>query len=496
MSSRKPLRNKRGEVSVLRSLDWVTIVIYLMLLAIGWMSVCGASYDLEKGGDFLDFSTRSGMQIVWIASSLMLGSVILMTDDRMIESLSYIIYLGFLVLLFITPFLAHDIKGSLSWLKIGSFSIQPAEFAKFGTALCVAKVMSTYGFTTARFKDLMLSIAIIIVPMVLIIMQRETGSALVYTAFFLMLYREGMPGNILFAAVSAVIYFVVGVRYAEVPFWEMPHVSTGQVLVVSLIQLFTAGMVWVYTREKSVGWRIIGIHLAVSTLAILFAKFVYPFPATWALMAGALFTVGYLLYLSLQQRLLRYFYIALFALGSMGFSYSVDFVLNNVLEHHQRTRINVLLGLEDDPRGASWNVIQAKIAIGSGGLKGKGFLNGTQTKLKYVPEQDTDFIFCTVGEEEGFLGCAVVLLLFLALILRLIHLAERQSYTFGRVYGYCVLSIFLFHVFINVGMVLGLTPVIGIPLPFFSYGGSSLWGFTILLFIFLRIDIGRTRNQR
>jgi rod shape determining protein RodA len=201
----------------------------------------------------------------------------------------------------------------------------------------------------------------------------------------------------------------------------------------------------------------------------------------------------YLLYLSLRDRILSYCFIAFFALGSIGFYHSVNFVLNDIMEPHQQTRIRVLLGLEDDPRGTGYNVIQAKIAIGSGGLEGKGFLNGTQTKLKYVPEQDTDFIFCTVGEEEGFIGCAVVLLLFLSLILRLLHLAERQPYTFGRVYGYCVLSIFLFHVFINVGMVLGLTPVIGIPLPFFSYGGSSLWGFTILLFIFLRIDAGRLR---
>jgi rod shape determining protein RodA len=206
--------------------------------------------------------------------------------------------------------------------------------------------------------------------------------------------------------------------------------------------------------------------------------------------------VVYLIYLSVRDSMVRYFYIALFAAGSLAFFYSADFVLNHVMEPHQQTRIRVLLGLEDDPRGAGYNVIQAKIAIGSGGLKGKGFLNGTQTKLKYVPEQDTDFIFCTVGEEEGFLGCSVVLLLFLTLILRLIHLAERQPYTFGRVYGYCVMSIFLFHVFINVGMVLGLTPVIGIPLPFFSYGGSSLWGFTILLFVFLRIDAGRNRMRR
>jgi rod shape determining protein RodA len=229
-------------------------------------------------------------------------------------------------------------------------------------------------------------------------------------------------------------------------------------------------------------------------VAVLFAKYIHPCDAAWVfwIVCGA--TALYLLYLALRDRSARYFYIGLFALGSLAFYYSTNFVMENVLQDHQRTRIQVLLGLKDDPRGAGYNVIQAKIAIGSGGLEGKGFLNGTQTKLKYVPEQDTDFIFCTVGEEEGFLGCSVVLGLFLALILRLIHLAERQRYRFGRVFGYCVMGVFLFHLFINVGMVLGLTPVIGIPLPFFSYGGSSLWSFTILLFIFLRIDAARGRK--
>ena len=222
---------------------------------------------------------------------------------------------------------------------------------------------------------------------------------------------------------------------------------------------------------------------------------VIPFDISWVQLGVCVGLILYLIYLALRERLARYFYISLFALGSLTFFYSANFVLEEVMQPHQQTRIRVLLGLEDDPRGAGYNVIQAKIAIGSGGLEGKGFLNGTQTKLKYVPEQDTDFIFCTVGEEEGFVGCATVLLLFLTMILRLIHLAERQPYAFGRVYGYCVMGVFLFHVFINVGMVLGLTPVIGIPLPFFSYGGSSLWGFTIMLFIFLRIDAGRNRLQ-
>lgn len=489
-------RNKKEAQSLWGSLDWLTIFIYVVLLALGWMSVCGASYDFDAAGNILDFSTRSGMQIVWIGSSLLLAFLILMTDDRLIESLSYIIYICFLVLLFVTPFLAHDIKGSMSWIKIGSFSIQPAEFAKFGVSLCLAKVMSTYGFDVRNWRDFVICIVLIVIPMGLIVLQKETGSALVYSALFLMLYREGMPGCLLFTAISAVVYFVVGVRFADAPLFGIEQMSLGHALVMILIQIFTVGFIWVYRQgARALARRILFYALITDVAAVLFARFVYPCNAVWAMVFICGATAIYLLYLSLRDRALPYCLIALFTLGSMGFFYSADFVLNRVMEPHQQTRIRVLLGLEDDPRGAGYNVIQAKIAIGSGGLEGKGFLNGTQTKLKYVPEQDTDFIFCTVGEEEGFIGCAIVLLLFLSLILRLMHLSERQPYTFGRIYGYCVLSIFLFHVFINVGMVLGLTPVIGIPLPFFSYGGSSLWGFTILLFVFLRIDAGRNRLQ-
>ena len=484
--------------SLWKSIDWLTIFIYVVLLALGWMSVCGACYDFEQERSILDFSTRSGMQIVWIGSSLILAFLILMIDDRVIESLSYIIFIGFIALLFVTPFLAHDIKGSLSWIKVGNFSVQPAEFAKFGVALCLAKVMGTYGFDVRKWYDFVICVALITVPMGLIVMQKETGTALVYSAFFLMLYREGMPGYILFAAIAAVVYFVVGVRFADEPLWGVEQMSLGYGLVMLLIQVFTIGLIKTLSDSSSRGKNIsrpLWGGLVVSVATILFARFIYPCNAVWVAVVCCLLSAVYLLYISLRDRALPYSLIALFTLGSMAFYYSTDFVLNKVLEPHQQTRIQVLLGLKDDPRGVGYNVIQAKIAIGSGGLEGKGFLNGTQTKLKYVPEQDTDFIFCTVGEEEGFIGCAIVLLLFLSLILRLLHLAERQPYTFGRVYGYCVLSIFLFHVFINVGMVLGLTPVIGIPLPFFSYGGSSLWGFTILLFVLLRIDAGRNRLQ-
>lgn len=500
--------------SIIGSIDWLTILLYLILLAMGWMSICGASYDYGSSVSLLDLSTRSGMQVVWIGTAVLLGAIILLLDDRMFDTFAYIIYAALMVLLLVTPFLARDIKGSHSWIKIGSFSLQSAEFAKFATSLAIAKFMSSYGFQLqGSLKNFAICFLIIALPMGLIVMQRETGSALVYTSFFLMLYREGMPGSILFAGVSAVIYFVVGIRFAE----DMvigDTTSLGVFAVETLIMVFVIGMIVVYcspsaltsnrpsgeARNAGQAYR---STLLITTLlclggmmiAALVSKYIYPFDVT--MVQGALLGIAivYLVYTAIASHIIRYFYIALFAIGSLGFFFSAHTILYKVLEPHQQKRVLVLLGLQDDPKGTGYNVIQAQIAIGSGGLEGKGFLNGTQTKLKYVPEQATDFIFCTVGEEQGFIGSTAVLVLFLIMLLRIIHVAERQPYAFGRVYGYCVFSILLFHLLINVGMVLGLMPVIGIPLPFFSYGGSSLWGFTLLLFIFLRIDAGRNRLQ-
>lgn len=480
--------------SVIRSLDWWTIGIYFALLIFGWISVCGASYTYGET-DIFSLSTRSGMQILWIASSLMLAFVLLMLDDRYYDTFAYVIYGLLLLLLFVTIFNPHEIKGSRSWLVLGPLRIQPAEFAKFATALAVAKLMSTYGFSINNWKHVVTAVGVVILPMLFIVGQRETGSALVYLAFFLMFYREGMPGSILFTGVALVIYFVVGIKYENLLLWDTPT-SVGKFVVLLLVQIFTAGMVYTYCNDKGRALRIGIICLGITLIALLFSEFVIPFDIVWVQLLICAVLVGILVFQGLATRIPNYMYIALFTIGSIVFFYSADYVLNDVMKPHQRVRINVLLGLDEDLAGAGYNVHQSEIAIGSGGLKGKGFLNGTQTKLKFVPEQDTDFIFCTVGEEEGFVGSAGVLLLFLALILRLIRLAERQPFKFGRIYGYCVLSIFLFHVFINVGMVLGLTPVIGIPLPFFSYGGSSLWGFTILLFIFLRIDAGRNLVRR
>ena len=478
-----------GRDSIWKSLDWVTVVIYLALIVFGWFSVCGASYDYGDR-DFLDFSTRAGKQFVWIICSFGLGFVLLMLEDTMYDMFAYLIYAALILLLVVTIFIAPDTRGSRSWLILGPVSLQPAEFVKFATALALAKYMSAYGFTMKKWRSAAMLAMFILLPMLLIILQRETGSALVYTAFFLMLYREGMPGVVLFLGICAAVYFVVGIRFGDVPM-EGTTASVGEFVVLLLVLLFAGGMVWVYRKNwvaaRNILLGVTGILLA----AYAVSAFILPFNLVWVELSLCVIVIGYLFFLSFHERHLSCFLVGLFVIGSVGFLYSSDYFFNRVLEPHQQIRIKVVLGMEEDLAGAGYNVNQSKIAIGSGGLTGKGFLNGTQTKLKYVPEQDTDFIFCTVGEEEGFVGASAVLLLFLALILRLIALAERQPSTFGRVYGYSVLSIFLFHLFINVGMVLGLTPVIGIPLPFFSYGGSSLWGFTILLFIFLRIDAGR-----
>ncbi|MBQ7443189.1 MAG: rod shape-determining protein RodA [Bacteroidaceae bacterium] len=511
-------------------MDWLTILLYVILLAIGWMSICGACYDYGETPNLFALSTRSGMQIVWIGTSMLLGAVILLLDDRIYDTFAYIIFALLLALLIATPFLAHDIKGSHSWIKIGPFSLQSAEFAKFATALAIAKFMSSYGFQLqGSWRNFLICCAFIFTPMVLIIMQKETGSALVYFSFFLMLYREGMPGSILFAGIAAVAYVVVGLRYADQQVLG-DTTSLGTLLVLAIIHVFVAALLIVYTSPKTsdiqrlgeqrtaaVAFRqtmtatllltplaaatIMGADYVMAHIADIspatqafaqknFGTDILPFDAALPLTVVLVALALRLIWIGFASHIYRYAYIALFALGSMAVFFSAHTMLDHLAEH-QRTRVQVLLGLKDDPKGAGYNVIQAQIAIGSGGLEGKGFLNGTQTKLKYVPEQETDFIFCTVGEEQGFIGSAAVLGLFLLLLLRLIHLAERQTTDFGRIYIYCVFSIFLFHVVINVGMVLGLMPVIGIPLPFFSYGGSSLWGFTILLFIALRIDAAR-----
>lgn len=478
--------------SVWKNVDWWTVTLYLALVILGWFSVCGASYNYGEP-DFFDFTTRAGKQLMWIGCSMILGFVLLMLEDRLYDTYAYLIYGFMILLLFGTIFNPHEIKGSRSWIVLGPVSLQPAEFAKFATALALGKYIGEYTFSMQRTRDMLTSLAIILVPMTLIILQKETGSALVYLSFFLMLYREGMTGAVLFSGVCAVVFFIVGLRFGAV---MMPDEMTtwGEFSVLTLVILLASLLVRLYgTPHSRASLYIFWTGGGTILLGSLFSCYVIPFNVChlqlW--LCGAL--VVYLILVYLRERLRNYLYVIVFTLCSVAFFFSTDYVFNKVLEPHQKVRIEVLLGMKDDPAGAGYNVNQSKIAIGSGGLFGKGFLNGTQTKLKYVPEQDTDFIFCTVGEEQGFVGSAAVILLFMALILRLIILAERQDTRFGRVYGYCVMGIFFFHLFINIGMVLGLTPVIGIPLPFFSYGGSSLWGFTILLFVFLRIDAAQEK---
>ena len=476
--------------SLYKSVDWVIIALYLVLVICGWFSVCGASYTYGEP-DFFGPDTRAGKQMMWIGCALGVGFVLLMLEKKLYELLAYFIYGAVILLLILTLFVAPDIKGSHSWLRLGGgVNLQPAEFAKAATALALAKYMNNYSFSLHRTRDFLVVMALILLPMGIIVLQKETGSALVFLSFFLMLYREGMSGAVLFSGVCAVVFFIVGIRFSDITLWNMPT-PVGKFVVMLLIQICTAGMVGVYTRRKPLAWWLFGGSLGLTLLTLLFSGYVIPFDITWVQLGICGLMVAVLCYLWLRERINNFVYIALFTLGSLAFFYSSDFVFARVLQPHQKVRIEVVLGMKEDLSGAGYNVNQSKIAIGSGGLTGKGFLNGTQTKLKYVPEQDTDFIFCTVGEEQGFIGSSAVLLLFLAFILRLLVLAERQTDRFGRVYGYSLVGIFLFHLFINVGMVLGLTPVIGIPLPFFSYGGSSLWGFTILLFIFIRIDAAR-----
>lgn len=484
---------QREEEKIKNSVDWLTIAIYMVMVLFGWVSIYGASYQYEHAVSMFDLSGRAGSQLIWIGTSLIIGFTLLKLDSNVYDIFAYYIYFFFIALLVLTIFIAPDIKGSRSWIAIPNTAIriQPAEFAKFAVALTLAKFMSAYNFKLLKFSNLMGIAAIIVLPIILILLQKETGSALVYTVFILVLYREGLPGIILLLGVTAIVLFVVGLKYSDT---EMGMLSTGEFLSSIIILGISTALIVSYRKDSITARNILLGGLTI--LGIPYIISLFNVTINWglfALIALALMII-YLVILAKKYWSKVYLLVAIFAICSMGFVSSVDYLFTDVMQPHQQKRIKVTLGMEEDLMGAGYNVNQSKIAIGSGGFLGKGFLNGTQTKLKYVPEQDTDFIFCTVGEEQGFVGSVAVVVLFTILILRLFYLAERQRNTFGRVYGYSVACIILFHVIINIGMVIGLTPVIGIPLPFFSYGGSSLWAFTILLFIFLRIDMARKRR--
>lgn len=414
----------RENQNILSRIELPVLFLYLALTLIGWLSIYAAVFN-EDHTSIFDITQRYGKQLLWIGLALVLGLIVLLTDSRFFNGFAFFIYFATLLMLVAVLVFGSTVSGSKSWFQIGGFGLQPAEFAKFSTGLALAAFLNRLETDMHQTRTKIISIIIIALPAILTLMQYDTGSALVFSAFVLVLYREGLSAIPLVLGLIAIVLFIVTLYFTPL-------------------------------------YVIMGIAL---------------------LLAGALFFIKRNL-----PNILRL--IALFALASM-FIVSVGYVFNNILEPHQRTRINVLLGLDEDLRGAGYNVHQSKIAIGSGGFSGKGFLQGTQTKFSFVPEQSTDFIFCTVGEEWGFIGTTILIGLYLMLFLRLIRMAERQRSTFSRVYGYSVIAVLFFHFTINIAMTIGLAPVIGIPLPFVSYGGSSLWAFTIMLFVFLKLDANR-----
>ena len=405
--------------------DWVTVLIYFLLVMIGWFNIYAAVYDGQAEKSIFDFSINSGKQLVWIGTAIMLITIIMVADPRFFENLSLYIYLAFMVLLVITPFVGKEVNGQTLTIGFGDFRIQPGEFAKFATGLALAKVMERPTFDLSKKNYQLIAFGVLLLPVILILLQPDTGTAMVYFALLLMFYREGLPS----------IYYILGFGLTAV------------VLLALGIEnnLFLAG----------------AIVLVVVALIFLGKR-------TWQLIVA----------------------FSLIGLGLIALIYSIDFVVSKLPEH-QQNRVMVLFNPNLDPLGVGWNVTQSKIAIGSGGLLGKGYLEGTQTKFDFVPEQHTDFIFCTLGEEFGWVGSLVVISLFVGLLYRLVIMAERQKTRFTRIYGYSVVSIILFHFMVNIAMTIGLFPVVGIPLPFFSYGGSSLWSFTVLLFIFIKMDSSR-----
>lgn len=474
--------------NVLGAVDKPVIIMYLALVIIGLMNIYGASYSEEQTSIF-DLSYRSGKQILWIGISFVVAICILFSSKSLYSAVAYWLYGLIIIALIVTLFIATDIKGSRSWITLGGFSIQPAEFSKFVTALALAKFMDDTQFKLLNPRNFVIVAALIFIPMLIIVMQKETGSALVYLSFMFMLYREGLPGIFPSIFVGAVILFVVVIRYSGDLFLGVDGASLGLIIGLMIVLIVALILCRALSKEyKFLPLIIFGSVVAIIGVAFIIHYFFIPLNFVYVIAGiNGLLTLLVAVFAFIKWRK-QYVHIIAFILLASLFCFSVGYLFDNVLQHHQQMRIMVLLGMADDPSGISYNTNQAKIAIGSGGFIGKGFLQGTQTKLKYVPEQDTDFIFCTVGEEWGFIGSVVVLGIFLFFLLRLVVLAEKAESRFVRIYGYCVVGIFAFHLFINIGMVLGLAPVIGIPLPFFSYGGSSFLSFTILLMIFLKLD--------
>ena len=408
--------------------DWWTVLMYTVLVIIGWLNIYAALFN--ENYELIDFSQKYGRQLIWISIAILIAIFILFFNWKFFEGFAYLIYIMSLLSLVGVLLFGIEVNGAKSWFDFGFTRIQPAEFAKVACCLALAKFLSKLNMSLEKAKNKIIATALILLPVIFIILQNDTGSALVYSTFTLVLYRFGLPANLLIIGIVTTILFVTSIIVSKI------------VLIVIL-----------------------------SVIAIFF-------------------------FIISSRKIRELIIISSLLTMCIGFIYSVDYAFERVLEPHHVIRIKVLLGQESDPHGSGYNVNQSMIAIGSGGFAGKGYLNGTQTKFNFVPEQSTDFIFCTIGEEWGFIGSTFLLLLYLAFLFRLLYLAERQRSVFSKVFGYGVVSIFFFHIAINIAMTIGLAPVIGIPLPFISYGGSSLWGFTILLFIFLNLDSYRLQVLR
>jgi rod shape determining protein RodA len=465
--------------NILYNIDKVTIALFLIMIFLGWLNIYAAVYNEERAG-LLNMSQRYGKQFIWILATILLAIVVVSVDSRFYSLFAWVIY-GFVIfLLLLVLIFGTERNGAKSWFEIGGFSIQPSEFAKFATALALASFLSGGRHDLTRPAAFLQASALIMLPAILIVLQPDMGSSLVFFALFLVLFREGMSIYVFVSGVLMVILFFLTLLVNNL------------VLTFSLIGLAGA-IVWFVTRKIRVAAMGLGVFALIMGLLylidILFIKSLGIETVAFIAVIVSGLPYGYYIFLKRAKPLLI---VYIFLVGSFLFINSVGYGFNNLLKSHQRERINIMLGFQSDPHGKGYNVNQSIISIGSGGFAGKGYLNGTQTKYKFVPEQSTDFIFCTVGEEWGFLGSFTVVGLYMFLMLRLVIMAERQKSLFSRIYGYGVISIFFLHFFINIGMAIGLVPVIGIPLPFFSYGGSSLWAFTILLFIFLRLDASRT----
>lgn len=466
--------------NVFANLDWLVIILYIVLISMGVINIFSAEYN-ETTKNFFDFSLRSGKQMIWIGAALILALLILIIDSRFYLYFAAPLYAIMILALLAVLVIGVEINGAKSWFVIGPVRIQPSEFAKVVTGLMLAKYLSEPSIKLQNIKHLIISGAIIFMPAFIILLQPDTGSTLVYFSLIIVLYREGLPGVLVVIGIALAILFILTLLFPKL------------VIVASLILL--AFIIYFFLeKRKKYFWIGVGMFLFTGILILGVNKVILNNKLSVylsLLMTTSISSLAYIIF-SISKKIKYIVIILVILAGAIGFTYSVDYVFYNVLEDHQQKRISVVLGIESDPLGSGYNVNQSKIAIGSGGFSGKGYLRGTQTKFNFVPEQSTDFIFCTVGEEWGFIGTTVLILLFVVLLLRLLVLAERQRTPFSRIYGYAVFSIFLFHFTINIGMTIGLVPVIGIPLPFISYGGSSLWAFTILLFIFLRLDASRS----